>query len=96
MHSQRLLTSKIDGDQNGRLSKFDVGVKFLNVHDGDGSEDGDVKRGCSKVIIGIKLEYLRHNKLPRIIFVLMHEHDYIISCVVTGAGSSALIDGKVS
>ena len=25
-----------------------VGMKLLDVHDGDGSEDGDVERGCSK------------------------------------------------
>ena len=36
------------GDWVGRLSRFDVGVKLLDVHDGDGSEDGDVERGCSK------------------------------------------------
>ena len=48
------------------------------------------------VIIGIKLEYLHCNKLPRIIFMLMCGSDYIISRVVNGAGSSALIDEKVS
>ena len=44
------------------------------------------------LIIGIKLDYLRRNKLPRIIFVLMCKCDYIISHVITGAVSSALID----
>ena len=41
-------TCKVDGDQISRLSGFDVGVKFLNVHDGDSSEDGYVERCCSK------------------------------------------------
>ena len=50
---------------------------------------------CNSVIIGIKLEYLCCNKLPRIIFVLMCEHDYIISRVVNGARSLVLIDEKV-
>ena len=36
------------GDRVGRLSGFDVGVKLLDVHDGDGLEDEDVERGCSK------------------------------------------------
>ena len=36
------------GDRVGRLGGFDVGVKLLNVHDGDGSEDGDIERGCLK------------------------------------------------
>ena len=35
-------------DWIGRLSRFDVRVKLLDVHDGDGSEDGNVERGCSK------------------------------------------------
>ena len=35
-------------DWVGGLSRFDVGVKLLDVHDGDGSEDGDVDRGCLK------------------------------------------------
>ena len=35
-------------EQVSRLSRFDVGVEFLDVHDGDGSEDGDVERCCSK------------------------------------------------
>ena len=30
------------------LDGFDVRVKLLDVHDGDGLEDGDVERGCSK------------------------------------------------
>ena len=41
-------TYKLDRDWIGRLNRFDVGVKLLNVHDGDGSEDGKVDRGCSK------------------------------------------------
>ena len=49
-----------------------------------------------KVIIGIKLRYLHRNKVPRIIFVLMCGSDYVISCVLNGARSLALIDGKVS
>ena len=28
-------TCKVDGDWIGRLSRFDVGVELLNVHDGD-------------------------------------------------------------
>ena len=36
------------GDQVGGLGGSDVGVELLDVHDGDGSEDGDVERGCSK------------------------------------------------
>ena len=48
------------------------------------------------MINGIKLEYLCHNKLPRIIFVLMCGSDYVISCIINEAGSSALIDEKVS
>ena len=36
------------GDRVGGLGRFDVGVKLLDVHDGDSSEDGDVERGCSK------------------------------------------------
>ena len=39
---------EVVGDQVGGLGRFDVGVKLLDVHDGDGSEDGDVERGCSK------------------------------------------------
>ena len=35
-------------DQVGRLGGFDVGVKLLDVHDGDSLEDGDIERGCSK------------------------------------------------
>ena len=50
----------------------------------------------NKVIIGINLVYLHHNKLPRIIFVLMCSSDYVISSVVNEAGSLALIDRKVS
>ena len=49
-----------------------------------------------RVIIGIKLRYLCRNKLPRIIFILMCGSDYVISHIVNGARSSALIDGKVS
>ena len=30
------------------LGGFDVGVKLLNVHDGDGSEDGKVEGGRSE------------------------------------------------
>ena len=30
------------------LGRFDVGVKLLDVHGGDGLKDGDVERGCSK------------------------------------------------
>ena len=47
------------------------------------------------VIISIKLEYLRRNKLPRIIFVLMCRSDYVISHIVNEAGSLVLIDEKV-
>ena len=35
-------------DRVSGLGRFDVGVKLLDVHDGDGSEDGNVERGCSK------------------------------------------------
>ena len=35
------------GDRVGGWSRFDVGVKLLDVHD-DGSEDGNIERGCSK------------------------------------------------
>ena len=35
-------------DRISGLSGFDVGVKLLDVHDGDGSEDGDVDTGCLK------------------------------------------------
>ena len=35
-------------DWVGGLSGFDVGVKLLDVHDGDSLEDGDIERGCSK------------------------------------------------
>ena len=41
---------EVVGDRVGRLGRFDVGVKLLDVHDGDGSEDGDVERDCSKVL----------------------------------------------
>ena len=47
------------------------------------------------VINDIKLEYLCHNKLPGIIFVLMHGADYVISHVIDQTGSLALIDEKV-
>ena len=30
------------------MGGFDVGVKLLNVHDGDGSEDGEVEGGHSE------------------------------------------------
>ena len=33
-------------DQVSGLGGFDVGVELLDVHDGDGSEDGNVERGC--------------------------------------------------
>ena len=36
------------GDRVGRLGGFDVRVKLLDVHDGDGLEDGDIERSCSK------------------------------------------------
>ena len=36
------------GDRVGGLGGFDVGVKLLDVHDGDGSEDGNIERGCLK------------------------------------------------
>ena len=36
------------GDCVGRLRRFDIRVKLLDVHDGDGSEDGCVERGFSK------------------------------------------------
>ena len=49
-------------DRVSRLSRFDVGVKLLDVHDGDSLEDGDVERGylkgrchCSLVKTGRKL-----------------------------------------
>ena len=32
-----------------------------------------------KMINGVKLSYLCRNKLPRIIFVLMHGDDYVIN-----------------
>ena len=35
-------------DRVSGLGRFDVGVKLLYIHDGDGSADGDVERGCSK------------------------------------------------
>ena len=41
-------TCKVDGDQIGRLSGFDVKVELLDVYDGDSSEDGDIERGFSK------------------------------------------------
>ena len=28
------------------MGRFNVGVKLLNVHDGDSSEDGEVEKGC--------------------------------------------------
>ena len=36
------------GDRVGGLSGFDVGVKLLDVHNGDGSEDGNIERYCSR------------------------------------------------
>ena len=56
--------------------------------------DGSLVYPDSLFIIGIKLEYLCRNKLPRVIFILMCECDHIISCIITGAGSLALIDGN--
>ena len=41
-------TCKVDGDWSGGLSGFDVGVKLLDAHNGDGSEDGNIERGCLK------------------------------------------------
>ena len=41
-------TCKVDGNQVSRLSRFDIGVELLDVHDGDSLEDGDVERGCLK------------------------------------------------
>ena len=41
-------TYKLDRDWIGRLNRFDVGVKLLNVHDGDGLEDGNTEGGCSE------------------------------------------------
>ena len=38
---------KVVGDWVSRLGGFDVGVKLLDVHDGDSSEDGN-EEGCSK------------------------------------------------
>ena len=28
------------------MGRFDVGVKLLNVHDGNSLEDGDIEGGC--------------------------------------------------
>ena len=39
---------KVVGDRVSGLGGFDVGVKLLDVHDGDGLEDGNIERGCSK------------------------------------------------
>ena len=39
---------EVVGDWVSGLSRFDVGVKLLDVHDGDGSEDGNIEGGCSK------------------------------------------------
>ena len=39
---------EVVGDRVGGLDRFDVGVKLLDVHDGDSSEDGVIERGCSK------------------------------------------------
>ena len=59
MHSWRSLESEMymwflcqrspsaSGVQS-ELGGFDVGVKLLDVYDGDGSEDRDIKRGCLK------------------------------------------------
>ena len=41
-------TCEVDGDWVGGLGGFDVRVKLLDIHDGDGLEDGDIERGCSK------------------------------------------------
>ena len=61
-----------------------------------GKLDQKPTEGCWLVIIGIKLRYLCCNKLPRIIFVLMCGSDYVIICIINGAGSLVLIDGKAS
>ena len=37
---------EVVGDWVRGLGRFDVRVKLLNVHDGDGSEDGNVEEGC--------------------------------------------------
>ena len=39
---------EVVGDWVRWLGGFDVRVKLLNVHDGDGSEDGKVEGGCSE------------------------------------------------
>ena len=39
---------KVDSDQVGRLSRLNVRVKLLDVHDGNSLEDWDVERGFSK------------------------------------------------
>ena len=39
---------KVVRDRVRRLSRFDVRVELLDVHDGDSSEDRDVERGCLK------------------------------------------------
>ena len=39
---------EVVGDWAEGLGKFDVGVKLLNVHDGDGLEDGNIEGGCSE------------------------------------------------
>ena len=39
---------KVVGDGVSGLSRFDVGVELLDVHDGDSLEEWDVERGCSK------------------------------------------------
>ena len=38
---------EVVGDRVSGLGGFDVRVKLLDVHDGDGSKDGDIERGCS-------------------------------------------------
>ena len=36
------------GDRVSGLGGFDVKVELLNVHGGDGLENGDVEKGCLK------------------------------------------------
>ena len=41
-------TCDVNRDQNSGFISVNVGVELLDVHDGDGSEDGDIEGGCSK------------------------------------------------
>ena len=41
-------TCELNRDWVSGLSGFNVGVKLLDVHDGDNSEDRDIERGCLK------------------------------------------------